>query len=514
MNKIFSVFITTFMLNISLSTAQNQYDYLVYPDTAKRIIIVSAKDSIGKTNLLSGVETETNDEFAKEILKELNFPYHRTLIRLNQCSRNLAKNAKGPNVLFLSKNEGGFARQGLALMENDKLIEYPKLNFVDLVVRKYMLENGALTIYSHELGHVMMNNVWPDFPDHICRKHHVSMGVTDYYTAFTEGWGIQFQRLAYNNVSLYQNGFNNKFNYKNINKLWHSSVDENLRIKSVSNNSYIYRKLLPGNINIDTLSKEDIILLEHTSPIFDFTKIRNAQQMLSCEGVIATLFYSINTNNILQSNYQDNKFYRKFLLSEIPDGVKPKDIFTPFENVILKNFWVWNKIKVRDFQQNQILIEFIKEWCNLFPEDKDEIIKIFYAITIGKTINNELGELYEKVSWYGSLGRFKQYRKFAQLYLIKFKELQKEIIEDISIIGKNIGPELWIENPQIQVRTTLWNDRNKKNLQININTASLYEIATFNGFDQSKAKKFIEKRDEKSYFNSFEEAAKFGFKFK
>ncbi len=57
------------------------------------------------------------------------------------------------------------------------------------------------------------------------------MGVTDYVTAFSEGWGVHFQRLAY-----------------------------------------------------------------------DHTRIKNAQEMLSCEGVLATLFYQINSDKTLNLN--------------------------------------------------------------------------------------------------------------------------------------------------------------------------------------------------------------------
>lgn len=92
--------------------------------------------------------------------------------------------------------------------------------------------------------------------------------------------------------------------------------------------------------NISALGTEELILLEHTSPVFDKTRLKNAQQMLSCEGVLATLFYRINTNKILQDNYLEESFYNQFLLGPIPEGTEPKEFFTPKENVFLKNFYV------------------------------------------------------------------------------------------------------------------------------------------------------------------------------
>ena len=235
--------------------------------------------------------------------------------------------------------------------------------------------------------------------------------------------------------------------------------------------------------------------------------------MLSCEGVLATIFYNINTDSILQTGYQNNNFYENYLLSPIPAGVKPQNIFTPFENVILKNFWVWKQIQYMDFQRNQILIEFIREWCNSFPEDKDEIIKLFLTVTIGKTVKNDPGEIFEEMSWSGSIGNYYQFKKTSQVYIQKMYDFKMEVLTDLTLLAKNIGPELWIENPRVMIRVTLWDDKNKEPLMININTATVFEIASFKGFDLSKAEMFIKKRDELGYFNSFKEAVKYGFVF-
>lgn len=495
------------------SFAQNSFDYLIFPDTTNKIILVGSAENIN-SKFLAGKQMDANSPFALKVFQELNSPYHKTVIRLNQCSRNLSANTHGPNVLYISENEGGFPRHGLAIQTEKGVSEYPNLNYVDLVVWEDKFEYGAIDIFSHELGHVMMNNVFDSYPDYKTRKQHVSMGVTDFHIAFFEGWGIHFQRLAFDNVPLYQEGFYKLFDYDRTNKLWHSNIDKDLRIEAVIKNDYIYEKLLPSNVSIDSLTMEELILMEHTSTVFDFSKLKNAQQMLSCEGVLAILFYRINTNDILQNSYQEKEFYNHFLLSPIPDGVEPKDVFTPFENVMLKNFWIWQKIKDEDFNLHNITVEFIKEWCNSFPEDKNELVKLFIATTIGKTVSNELGDIYEKMAWYGNIGDYELFNIYSKKYIHKFIELKEEVISDILLLEKNIGPELWIENSLVEVRTTLWDKKNKMPLYININTASMYEIALFWDMEIAKAKLFIEKRDEIGYFESFDEAEKFGYKFK
>ena len=513
MKHIFLLIVFTAICTADMA-AQGKYDQLIFPDTTKKIILVVADDG-NKNNLLSGKQLAGNDPFGKKIMNELNLPFHQSVIRLNQCSRNFSGDTHGPNVLFLSNNEGGFPRHGLAIREEGTVTTYPDLNYVDLVVREDRMETGAISIFSHELGHVMMDNIWDSFPEQISPKQHVSMGITDYYKAFAEGWGIHFQRLAYDNVPLYQSAFYKMLDWDKINKLWHSNIDEYLRINAVVNNGYIYQKLVPVNIDQDTLSIEDLILLEHTSPVFEFTKLKNAQQMLSSEGVLATIFYRINTDKNLQNNYQPAAFYRPFLLSGIPAGISANDIFTPFENVMLKNFWVWNRIKKIDFHKHQLMMEFIKEWCNSFPGDKNEIIKLLIAVTNGKTISNELGNIYEKTAWFGSIGNISQFRSYSNTYLQTFGKLKGDVMSDISLLEKNIGPELWVENNRVKIRTTLWSNENKMPLMININTASEFEVASFWNRDMSKAKRFIKKRNDiGGFFTSLEEAAKYGYRFK
>ena len=193
------------------------------------------------------------------------------------------------------------------------------------------------------------------------------MGITDYSTAFFEGWGIHFQRLTYDNIPLYRQTYQNSFDHsRGFASTWHSNIDQSLRLNAVLENNYIHQKLLPV-VDLSVLGTEESILLEHTSPVFDKTRLKNAQQMLSCEGVLATLFFRINTNNILQNTYRDESFYNQFLLNPIPKDSKPEELFTPMENVFLKNFYVWDKIKGGLTPESTIFIEFIKQWCNSFP---------------------------------------------------------------------------------------------------------------------------------------------------
>ncbi len=299
----------------------------VYPDPNMKISLIEAVE--GRGRLLVG-KSFSNSDLAGKILAELGLPYHETVIKLNQCSRNIAGDVDGPNVLFLSQNDGGFPRHGLSIEREGIITEYPKFNYVDLVLNEQRLDMGGLDIYSHELGHVMMMNIWPDFPKGKSTKQHVSMGITDYNTAFFEGWGIHFQRLGYDRVKKYSDEFHDSFSYSRATGgMWHSNLDKELRLNAVLQNKYIHQKLLP-RLDTSEMGLEELILLEHTSPHFDGTRLKNAQQMLSCEGVLATLFYRINNNKKLQNGYKDKGFYERFLVSGLPDEVGGRENFFTF----------------------------------------------------------------------------------------------------------------------------------------------------------------------------------------
>ncbi len=500
------------LVSPSLASDNENLDYLIFPDPEEQIVFVEAAGKSG--NLLAGNMLPDENALVKKIKEQIQLPFHRSMIKLSQCARNLANDANGPNVLFLSQTEGGFPRQGLILEFGDRMEKYPGLFYVDLVLDEQRVAGGELDIYTHELGHVMMLNIMGDeIPDSRTTKQHVSMGITDYSTAFFEGWGIHFQRLAYDNIPLYQKTHRSSFDYsRGFTRSWHSNIDQDLRLNGVLENTYIHQKLLPA-VDLSGLDAEEMILLEHTSPVFDKTRLKNAQQMLSCEGVLATLFHRINTNAVLQNLYREKSFYERFLLHPIPSGIEAEDIFTPLENVFLKNFYVWDRIKERLTPETAIFIEFIEEWENSFPEDRAEICRLFVMTTVGKTAKDSLGKTFETMSYHGMIGDYERYRELAARFREEASALVENLLSGQKRLDDNLGPQIWVTNRGFPIRTTLWNPHNRKPLSINLNTASVYDLATFPQIGLDKAKAFIEKREELGYFKSLEQLENLGFRF-
>ena len=450
----------------------------------------------------NGILLNKNSDLHKSIFKELDFSYHKSIIKLSQCSRNLVADTNGPNVLFLSETDGGYAKQGLTIINDDNKQHYSKLNYVDLMLNEESVADGKLSIFSHEMAHVMMNNILPNVKVGKSSMQHLSVAVTDFNTAFIEGFAIQFERFTNNFTPHYANLFNNtnKFNNQII-QLWQSNTDSINRVNGVVDNRFINKK-----INIDSLiisdNATDYLILEHTYPTFNKLKLKNAQQMLACEGVVATLFYRINSNKRLQNNYQDRGFYKNFLIRDLPNEVRIKDIFTPFENVILKNLWVMHNMS-NNISDENLMINFINTWVKIFPEDKGEIINIFITTTIGKTITNELSKIYEQIAYAGMFGdiektivKIKEYRKMLQ-------ELCQQVLDDKVTLNKNLGKEIWI-NSTLKVPTCFWQDETQ-NLNVNINTATANMLRLALNISSERALTIVSQRDKKGFFASLKE---------
>jgi len=494
------------------SVAQTSADALIFPDPRQRIVVVEATGNGGRK--VTGKILPDTDSLAMLVLADLNMPFNASMVRMSQCARNLAGNNIGPNLIFLSKNEGGFPRTGVILLGLDgKETEYPRLQYVDLVLDKNRIVQGDLSIYTHELGHVMMGLILGETLEKTkldrSPKQHVSMGVTDYLTAFNEGWGIHFQRLAYENTEKYRTAFEKLLTPdRSMSLVWHSGMDEFLRLNFVKDNGYIYEKFVQSGDVAVSSDMEQRILLDHTSPAFDHTRIKNAQQMLSCEGVLATLFYQVNTDAKLAGNYMHAGFYTPFLLKPLPAGINPADLFTPLENMMIKNFWVWKQM-TRSESTGSPFMDWLDEWCRQFPDDRDEILKLFIQITRGVTVTNDLAQLTEKINYLGQIGEYQQFKSLLPTYQTRVSELVESCKSDPQKILANIGPELWVRSKTVKIRWALWMPEPKNPLAVNLNTASQPEIEVFIG--KEKAADFLKKRREIGFFSSMNQIKELGF---
>lgn len=205
------------------------------------------------------------------------------VLALDELAMQTAGASAGTTWLYLSQEDGGFARRGFWLQEGGT-VRWVDEAMVDLVVDAGSVDDGSFEeIFAHELGHVMLRRLLPGLPAGYSRTPHHSFSVTDQQTAFDEGWATHFQglaRLLTQNARLRTQdaGLEGKADTA----LWLSNLDRAMRIDGMRRNWFVHRQTARPGVSAQAFD---------LSPSFDPAQLKSAAQMLACEGAVATFFY-------------------------------------------------------------------------------------------------------------------------------------------------------------------------------------------------------------------------------
>ncbi len=179
-----------------------------------------------------------------------------------------------------------------------------------------MQDSAAASVMAHEMGHMIMDQVYetPNYPKSNYAGPHSKDSITDPGFAYHEGWAEAIETLS-NKDRLYSS--NN----------WRVASQRN-----VAENKYVFKNqgVLEG--------PNDGIL-------------KSGAQMLSTEGVNASLFYKMLTDNRIQAPYS-------------------------------KVLQVFEQSKPQNYN------EFLKSYIEKFPEDRSQVIKGFLESTKYATVDS------------------------------------------------------------------------------------------------------------------------------
>ena len=169
--------------------------------------VVTASTAEGKPYPVFRVAAESRT--VNQVRHELETSFAQQVLKLDRYARNLALGRRqtagaaaeealsAPMYLLMSTEEGGYARFGFWLEEAKGKRRLVLAGYVDLVVRADSVDSGDFEeIFSHELGHLISKTLIGGVPCGPSRKMHQSMTVTDYPTAFDEGYAEHFEPLA------------------------------------------------------------------------------------------------------------------------------------------------------------------------------------------------------------------------------------------------------------------------------------------------------------------------------
>jgi hypothetical protein len=449
-------------------------------------------------------------ELVKHVKRELETSYAQQVLRLDRYARNLvaAKRAKAgladetwlhaPMYLLMSSEEGGFARFGFWLEDDAGKSQLILAGYVDLVVTGDSVETGDFEeIFSHELGHLILKALAGGPDEGQSRKMHQSMTVTDYPTAFDEGFAEHFQPLVRDaTTNSYLRKMASGTGASDLELLWLSAADEQLRTDGVKRNLFIHLKPLPESAFGGNPDLYQLFVSAETSTAFLPTELKNGQQMLASEGVIATLFYRMVNDQQLRNHYREASFYQPL----IHDGsIQPEKIITPYENVNLKLFAAMAELGGTD-RNRPAIVRLVELYAALFPDEAKRIYTIFIETTWGATVSQELALRMELAAEAGGRGDINAFRKDRPFTLLN--STIAEVVDGKRTLDANLGPELWLLNPEFKIARAMWETERTLPLTINLNTAMEPELMTIPGIDQATAQKIVAARHTRGYFQN------------
>jgi len=483
--------------------------------------------------------------FVQHVHGVMETSFAQQVLRLDRYARNFLlqghagdgeQRLKEPMYLLLSAEEGGFARYGFWLQDQNGAKRLVLAGYVDMVVGEKGIDSGGLEeIFSHELGHLILKSLLGDINSGPARKMHQSMTVTDYPTAFDEGYAEHFQPLVRDATdNAYLRELSKGATATDLDQLWLSRFDQQLRTDGVKRNLFIHRKALPAVALQPDPDRYQLYLDSETSVDFLSDELKNAQEMMASEGVIATLFYRLVNDGRLRNRYREAGFYQQFLKPDPAnqshsresgnrtpaeccpaegdsrlrgnEGPRNSELVSPYENVNLKLFAAMRKVAGQSVNPRQpLIIEVVDAYASLFPEEAEAIYGVFLQTTRGVTASQELATAFEGVAMAGRKGDIEAFRQRAVPAFALLKATTEQVARGKLALGANLGPELWVLNSGFKIAPAIWERDRTLPLTLNLNTATEAELMTLPGVDLAIARRLVAERRGRGFFKSLDE---------
>ena len=375
-----------------------------------------------------------------------------TMLALDEAAQHAAgATALRPTWLYLSAEDGGFARIGFWLDEDgtQRFVDEP---FVDLVVDDDSVRTGDFEeIFAHELGHVFLRRLLPNLPDGYSRTPHASFAITDYPTAFDEGFGIHLQGLA---RRLTRNDALRELDLglaaKPFLGFWLSNQDRALRIAGMRSNAFAHAQItMPG--------EGDALLRRDHSTLFDSARLKNGQQMLSSEGVVATLFY-------------------RWLVAGAADHDAVVQRYS-------RLFAALARVHTRTLASaTPVFLELARAYVELYPDERERVFGLIVDTTYGATVDLGFARRSEHLAAIGRLGDQKRFVGDLRDARAALSDVRQRVSRSPDDLRAALGHDIWLLTTATPP------------LAINLNTAELEQFAALPGIDARAAMRALNNR--------------------
>jgi len=385
------------------------------------------------------------------------------ILELDALAQRIAGNTQPtPTYLFLSQEEGGFPRQGFWLQLREGKPQWHADPYVDLIVDAGSIKDGSFEeIFAHESGHVLLRRLLPNLPAGYSRNRHASQAVTDYPTAFDEGFATHFQavaRLLTRNPQLRSQDAGTSF--KPFLPYWRDHIDRNLRTRGVRDNLFVQRQLpWPANPASDN---------PDATTLFDPTQLKNGQQMMASEGVIATLFYHLMAEPAGNPAQLHARYEELFLALKALSGTTLKP-------------------------DSPVFLRVARQVIEQTPSLRSRWLQTIVGITYGATVERNLPRQTEALALSGREGAEQFIEQLAAIRK-SLAALTREVERNPERLTAALGPEIWVA-------------ADPSGPPVNLNTAERDTLVLLLKLDPTTAERALQSRRSQSPFASIEDFA-------
>jgi hypothetical protein len=392
-------------------------------------------------------------ELYELLQKEVAGGFTGTMLALDEAAQRIGGDkTTTPTWLYLSVADGGYARLGFFLSEGATERYLPDA-FVDLVVDARSIADGDFEeIFAHEMGHVFLRRLLPNLPEGYSRTPHSSLSVTDYPTAFDEGFAIHFQGVARRltrNPSLREQDLG--LQSRPLVTYWQSDVDRSARIDGMRRNWFVQLQTTPPGAG-------DVLARRNNSTLFDMARLKNGNQMMSSEGVIATLFYRW-----------------------LAPGPEER------AEVVKRYSRVFNALREVSRQQlvadTPVFFNVLEKFCDSFAADCARATGMVVDTTYGVTTDWRLVAPVEHLASQGRLGDMRAFVTSLEPTRSALNQLHQRVAAAPSLLRAGLGPDVW-----------LLCKSSAPGMTINLNTAEREEFLLLPGFHDTLAQKALDSR--------------------
>ena len=403
------------------------------------------------------------DAITKSIAAEATRGATKFMLALDEQAQRVAGvTSPKPTYLLRSQEEGGFAKVGFWLADANNNVVWRNDPYVDLVMDRQSIDDGSFEeVFAHEMGHVLLRRLLPKLPNGMSRVPHSSLAVTDYPTAFDEGFAIHFQGLARHlteNANL--KAVDAGLEYKPFLPYWQSNLDRSMRLRGMRENLFIHRQL-PTTLQVGD-----------ASALFDLSHFKNGQQMLASEGVIATLFYHLqlapnNSPEVLSDRY------RSVLISLRTLNTQRLTSSTP------------------------LFLNLMRIHTERLPSLKSRWFGTFLNLTYGATASDAVLRDLTKLSVLGQEGAPQEFAAALKQSRAALATLTTQVTRSPQRLSAALGPELWLAFKQDEDDV----------MTINLNTAEKASLMEALGIESDEANLLLTNRTAQGMFQSIDDFA-------